>query len=107
MVSKNSMDNDTNSEFYAMVLYSEINNVFMERNIRMTKQEIIEQQKNIKDQWANDTKGEINSDSIIEAITDIIHDVEGNDGGMDFSEEYDDEHYENFENVDFTKLQIN
>ena len=101
------MDNDTNSEFYAMVLYSEINNIFMERNIRMTKQEIIEQLKNIKDQWANDTKGEINSDSIIEAITDIIHDVEGNDGGMDFSEEYDDEHYENFENVDFTKLQIN
>ena len=107
MVSKNSMDNDTNSEFYAMVLYSEINNIFMERNIRMTKQEIIEQLKNIKDQWANDTKWEINSDSIIEAITDIIHDVEGNDGGMDFSEEYDDEHYENFENVDFTKLQIN
>ena len=107
MVSKNNMDNDTNSEFYAMVLYSEINNIFMERNIRMTKQEIIEQLKNIKDQWANDTKGEINSDSIIEAITDIIHDVEGNDGGMDFSEEYDDEHYENFENVDFTKLQIN
>jgi hypothetical protein len=106
MVSKNSMDNDTNSEFYAMVLYSEINNIFMERNIRMTKQEIIEQLKNIKDQWANDTKGEINSDSIIEAITDIIHDVEGNDGGMDFSEEYDDEHYENFENVDFTKLEI-
>ena len=107
MVSKNSMDNDTNSEFYAMVLYSEINNIFMERNIRMTKQEIIEQLKNIKDQWANDTKGEIDADAIIEAITDIIHDVEGNDGGMDFSEEYDDEHYENFENVDFTKLQIN
>ena len=100
------MDNDTNHKFYAMVLYSEINNIFMERNIRMTKQEIIEQLKNIKDQWANDTKGEINSDSIIEAITDIIHDVEGNDGGMDFSEEYDDEHYENFENVDFTKLEI-
>ena len=106
MVSKNSMDNDTNSEFYAMVLYSEINNIFMERNIRMTKQEIIEQLKNIKDQWANDTKGEIDADAIIEAITDVIHDVEGNDGGIDFSEEYDDEHYENFENVDFTKLEI-
>ena len=106
MVSKNNMDNDTNSEFYAMVLCSEINNIFMERNIRMTKQEIIEQLKNIKDQWANDTKGEIDADAIIEAITDVIHDVEGNDGGMDFSEEYDDEHYENFENVDFTKLEI-
>ena len=107
MVSKNSMGNDTNSEFYAMVFYNKINNVFMERNIRMTKQEIIEQLKNIKDQWANDTKGEIDADAIIEAITDVIHDVEGNDGGIDFSEEYDDEHYENFENVDFTKLQIN
>ena len=72
----------------------------------MTKQEIIEQLKNIKDQWANDTKGEIDADVIIEAITDVIHDVEGMDNGMDFSEEYDDEHYENFENVDFTKLEI-
>ena len=105
MVSKNSMDNDTNSEFYAMVLYSEINNIFMERNIRMTKQEIIEQLKNIKDQWANDTKMEIDADVIIDALTDIIHDCDGNDG-MDFTEQYDDAHYENFENVDFTKLEI-
>jgi len=72
----------------------------------MTKQEIIEQLKNIKDQWINDSKGEIDSEAIIEAITDVIHDVEGNDG-IDFSEEYDDEHYENFENVDFTKLKVN
>ena len=42
---------------------------------------------------------------LIEAITDVIHDTEGNDG-MDFSEEYDDSHYENFENVDFTALEI-
>ena len=49
----------------------------------MTKQEIIEQLKNIKDQWANDTKGEIDADVIIEAITDVIHDVEGMDNGMD------------------------
>ena len=105
MVSKNSMDNDTNSEFYAMVFYNKINNVFMERNIRMTKQEIIEQLKNIKDQWANDTKNEIDADVIIDALTDIIHDTDGNDG-MDFSEVYDDAHYENFENVDFTKLEI-
>ena len=100
------MDNDTNYKLYFLVLYSEINNVFMERNIRMTKQEIIEQLKNIKDQWANDSKGEIDADVIIEALTDIIHDTEGNDG-MDFSEEYDDSHYENFENVDFTALEIN
>ena len=73
----------------------------------MTKQEIIEQLKNIKDQWANDTKMEIDADAIIEAITDVIHDVEGNDGGIDFSEEYDDEYYDGFENVDFTKLRVN
>ena len=91
-----------------MVLYSEIYNVFntMERVVRMTKMEIIEQLKNIKDQWANDTKGEIDADVIIEALTDIIHDTEGNDG-MDFTEVYDDSHYENFENVDFTALEIN
>ena len=78
---------------------------FNNRRIMMTKQEIIEQLKNIKDQWANDTKGEIDDDVIIEAITDIIHDCEGNDG-MDFTEQYDDSHYENFENVDFTALEI-
>ena len=107
MVKKNSMDNDTNSEFYAMVLCSEINNVFntMERVV-MTKEQIIDQLKNIKDQWVNDSKGEINADVIIDALTDIIHDTDGNDG-MDFTEVYDDSHYENFENVDFTALEIN
>ena len=71
----------------------------------MSKQEIIEQLKNIKDQYLNDSKGEISADSIIEAITDIIHDVEGNDG-IDFAEDFDDEYYDNFESVDFTKLEI-
>ncbi len=71
----------------------------------MSKQEIIEQLKNIKDQWANDTKGEINADVIIEALTDIIHDTEGNDG-MDFTDEYDDEYQDSFENIDFTALEV-
>ena len=70
----------------------------------MTKQEIIEQLKNIKEQYLNDSKGEIDADVIIEAITDVIHDTEGNDG-LDFMEEYD-EHYDSFENVDFTTLEI-
>ena len=106
MVSKNSMDRVTNYELYHMVLYSEINNFFNKLgNIKMSKQEIIEQLKNIKDQWANDTKGEINADVIIDALTDIIHDTEGNDG-LDFTEIYDDNHYENFENVDFTTLEV-
>ena len=71
----------------------------------MTKQQIIEQLKNIKDQYLNDSKGEIDADAIIEALTDVIHDVEGNDG-MDFT--FDDEdHYGNYEReTDFTKLEI-
>ena len=71
----------------------------------MSKQEIIEQLKNIKEQYLNDTKNEINAEVIIDAITDVIHDTEGNDG-MDFTEIYDDAHYENFENVDFTTLEV-
>ena len=71
----------------------------------MSKQEIIEQLKNIKEQYLNDTKNEIDADVIIEALTDIIHDTEGNDG-LDFTEIYDDAHYENFENVDFTTLEV-
>ena len=71
----------------------------------MSKQEIIEQLRNIKEQYLNDSKGEINAEVIIEAITDVIHDSEGNDG-LDFTEIYDDAHYENFENVDFTALDV-
>ena len=71
----------------------------------MSKQEIIEQLKNIKEQYLNDTKNEIDAEVIIEAITDVIHDTEGNDG-LDFTEIYDDNHYENFENVDFTTLEV-
>ena len=70
----------------------------------MSKQEIIEQLKNIKEQYLNDTKGEIDAEVIIDAITDVIHDTEGNDG-LDFTEEYD-EHYDSFENVDFTTLEV-
>ena len=66
---------------------------------------MIEQLKNIKDQYLNDSKGEIDADDIIEAITDIIHDTEGNDG-LDFTMEYDDEYDESFESVDFTQLNV-
>ena len=76
----------------------------MTKGLKMSKQEIIEQLKNIKDQYLNDSKGDIDADAIIEAITDVIHDTEGNDG-LDFMEEYD-EHYDSFENVDFTTLEI-
>ena len=106
MVKKNSMDRVTNYELYLVVLCNKINNVFNKLgNIKMSKQEIIEQLKNIKDQWANDTKGEIDADVIIEALTDIIHDTEGNDG-LDFTNEYDDEYHDSFENIDFTALEV-
>ena len=71
----------------------------------MTKQDIIEQLKNIKDQYLNDSKGEIDADAIVEAITDIIHDTEGNDG-LDMTMEYDDEYEDSFESVDFTQLDV-
>ena len=106
MVKKNRMDRVTNHKLYHMVLCSEVNNFFNKLgNIKMSKQEIIEQLKNIKEQYLNDTKNEIDAEVIIEAITDVIHDTEGNDG-LDFTEIYDDEHYESFENVDFTALDV-
>ena len=107
MVKKNSMDRVTDYKLYSMVLDNKINNVFNKLgNIEMTKEQIIEQLKNIKEQYLNDSKNEIDAEVIIDAITDVIHDTEGNDG-MDFSEVYDDSHYENFENVDFTALEVN
>ena len=104
MVKKNSMDRVTNYELYHMVLYNKINNVF-NKGIEMSKQEIIEQLKNIKDQFLNDSQNELSADDLIEAITDIIHDTEGNDG-MDFTNEYDDEYHDSFENIDFTALEV-
>ena len=71
----------------------------------MSKQEIIEQLKNIKDQFLNDSQNELSADDLIEAITDIIHDTEGNDG-LDFTNEYDDEYQDSFENIDFTALEV-
>ena len=99
------MDRLTNYKFNPMVLYSEINNVFNKLGNIMSKQEIIEQLKNIKDQFLNDSQNELSADDLIEAITDIIHDTEGNDG-LDFTNEYDDEYHDSFENIDFTALEV-
>ena len=105
MANKNSMVRLTFNEFNHMVLHNKINNVFNKLGNIMSKQDIIEQLKNIKDQWANDSKGDIDADVIIEAITDIIHDTEGNDG-LDMTMEYDDEYEDSFESVDFTQLDV-
>ena len=95
----------TDSKFNHMVLHNKINNVFNKLGNIMSKQEIIEQLKNIKDQFLNDSQNELSADDLIEAITDIIHDTEGNDG-LDFTNEYDDEYHDSFENIDFTALEV-
>ena len=50
----------------------------------MTIQQIIAELNNIKEQAVNHT--DIGKDSILEAITDLIHDAGGNDG-FDFEPE--------------------
>ena len=65
----------------------------------MTIQEIISRIKDIK---ANYVNGMITSDGMIEAMEDLVHDVEGNDG---FSFGGDDDHYASFEETDFSTLE--
>ena len=64
----------------------------------MTIQEIINRIKDIK---ANYVNGMITSDGMVEAMEDLVHDVEGNDG---MSWESDD-HYNTFEETDFSTLE--
>ncbi len=66
----------------------------------MTIQQIIAELNNIKEQAVNHT--DIGKDSILEAITDLIHDAGGNDG-FDFEPEYE---YDAFDKTDFTQLEI-
>jgi hypothetical protein len=68
----------------------------------MTIQQIIEELKNIKEQATN--HDDITKNSIIEAITDLIHDAGGDEGEWMFE---DEDHYGEFEReTDFTKLEI-
>ena len=67
---------------------------------KMTIQEIMNKIKDIKGGYVN---GIINSEELVEHLEDLIHDVEGNDG---FTFNSDDDHYESFEETDFTKLEI-
>ena len=66
----------------------------------MTIQEIMNRIKNIKGNYVN---GEITGDDVVEAMEDLIHDVEGNDG-MSWSS--DDDHYTSFEETDFSTLEV-
>ena len=65
----------------------------------MTIQEIIARIKDIKSEYVNNN---ITGDNMVEAIEDLIHDVEGNDG-MSWS---DDDHYDTFEETAFSTLEI-
>ena len=69
----------------------------------MTVLEITNQIKNIKGSYLND---EITTEDLIEGLEDIIHEVEGNDGLEGMMAVTDDEYYENFEGIDFTKLKV-
>ena len=66
----------------------------------MTIQQIMGRLKDIKEAIANEPH--LTMSSVNEAIEDIIHDVEGNDG-MSFDS---DDHYGSFEETDFSTLEI-
>ena len=67
----------------------------------MTLQQIVEELKNIKEQAVN--HDDITKESVVEAITDLIHDASGD--GFDFEFE-DEDHYDSFNETDFTQLEV-
>ena len=69
----------------------------------MTVLEITNQIKNVKGSYLND---EITTEELIEGLEDIIHEVEGNDGLEGMVVATDDDFYQDFEGVDFTKLKV-
>ena len=67
----------------------------------MTIQAILAELNNIKEQSVNEA--DVSKESMIEAITDLIHDIGGNDG-FDFES---DDMYDTFSSeTDFTQLEI-
>jgi hypothetical protein len=70
----------------------------------MSIREILAELNNIKEQAVNEDS--IGKESILEALTDLIHDIGGNDGLDGFNFSADDDHYDTFENIDFSELQV-
>ena len=70
----------------------------------MSIREILAELNNIKEQAVNQEG--IGKESILEAITDLIHDIGGNDGLDGFNFTDDDGLYDTFESIDFTELQV-
>ena len=66
----------------------------------MTIQNILDELNNIKEQAVNSE--DIGKESILEAVTDLIHDIGGNDG-FDFE---DEDTYDTFDTTDFTQLEV-
>tara|TARA_Y100000593_G_scaffold82342_1_gene154620 strand:+ start:179 stop:394 length:216 start_codon:yes stop_codon:yes gene_type:complete len=65
-------------------------------------QHVVAELKNIREQAINDD--EIGKESILEAITDLIHDASGDGGEWMFE---DEDHYDTFESEpDYTQLEI-
>ena len=65
----------------------------------MTLQRIIEELENIMEQASADD--DINKDSILDALTDVIRDAKGNDMNIIFDGEDD---FGSYEDVDFSSL---
>ena len=70
----------------------------------MSIKDILAELQNIKEQAVNEDG--ITKDSILEAITDLIHDVGGNDGLDGFNFTDDDGLYDTFDSIDFSELQV-
>ena len=65
----------------------------------MNLQDIIAELENIIEQASNDE--EIEKDAIMEALIDVVRDAKGNE--LDFSLE-DEDHFDSFEQTDFSSL---
>ena len=68
---------------------------------KMTIQHMIEELKNIKEQALNSNN--ITKDDVVEAIEDLIHDASGDAGEWNFE---DEDHYDSFNETDFTQLEV-
>ena len=90
------------SGYLDMVLDNKINNVFNIKGIKMTIQDIMNQLKDIKGEYVN---GNINSEEMIEALEDLIHDVQGNDEYQGFGTSMEDDGF--YDSMpDFTELVV-
>ncbi len=70
----------------------------------MSIKEILAELNNIKEQATNEV--DIGKKSILEAITDLIHDIGGNDGLDGFNFDDEDGLYDTYESIDFSELQV-